>query len=724
MAIRSLSQVSCSVNLGYIYSVSYSYSPDSGAAITLFFVNQSGTYSRPAYMQKAFIRIGTATFSMYVVSSDIQLSDGRRVMAVDFVDDTFLLDNYQVVLTGKGCGYNVYPLGVPVDHRTSEQKQADALDPVAQQVAAFTTFQDIEYGFNDFLDILRSKFSVQISASFDTAITNTFMGTFRSVLNEWCSLFNFAWFIENSIIKIFNPVTLTIALPTQPADAIEFSDLEDVRSTYGKTVYNWFQQEGGEFPLNQTSNQNGDLLVRTNTLFPAGYEFNLPQTSVDLNQVVAAQFGESFWFLYNYVLGTTAANCGWSPLTSGPPTQATASIIQSVYQAANGQGRIAVVNDTKMQQQFEVYANYAAIAGRYYLSNELDQLAIDQGYTWFDESQGSIFSFTDVDDKAMNLRFVTPVTQGINAVEGTYINPLYSGINYVGNRVVYKDEAMSSQSYVLPPTLQGTVNSTYESLFSMPGSDAMDFNSQLASVYTGNNSYVAYNAGVGIPQGIVSFCNTIPNMISGFQPRFTSIPIKGIRYSDYATLKASQSEQTGVQIINGNAGGNVVSNTAVIKTLKNGAYTVYYDKYSQCASADSTGPYFQHRFEPRQISVDNAIQFTFNKTAGNVYQINRDLSQINSLVNNPLLPTLAQPRSFPTRKVTFTLNYFYAVPVNFLTNGLVGLNVSIGDNGVTASYTYSNEVLEVPYPEDQFAIYEQRIKNSAVRHYTPTTVIS
>lgn len=719
MAIRNISQIRCSLNLGLIYSVSYEYNAQNGVEITIFFVNENGVYTRPIYLQKAQIQIGNASFSMNVVASDIQLSAGRRVIEVTFVDDTYKLDNYSVILTDKGCGFNVYPLGTSVDSRTLAQKQADALDPVAEQISSFTKFPDIEYTFDEFLAILRQKFNVQIMSPYSATITNTYTGTFRSVLESWCNFFNFAWFIENSVIKVFNPVSLTIRLPTQPPDAIEYSSAEDIRDTYGKTCYNWFQQEGGEFPLNQTSDKNGDLLVRTNTLYPAGYEFNLPQASIDLEQVVAAQYGQPFWFIYNYVNGKTATNCAWTPINPSDSY----SVVRSVYAAANGNGRIAIVNETTMAQQFEVFSDYAAIAGRYYLSSRMNELAVDKEYTWFDESQGPMTSFTNVDDKAITLTYLTPVTEGINLIEGTYINPLFSGINYVGNRVVYKDESLSTQSYSLG-SLQGLVNSAYQSLTSIPGSESMDFNSQLSSLYSGNNTYVAYNSAPTIPQEVITFCSTIPSMITGFQPRFSVVPIKGITKTDYATLKASQSSPDKVEIVNGNAGGTIVGNTAVIKTLKQGAYTVYYDKYSQCASAHATGPYFKHLFEPRQISPDTAIQFTFSKNSSNIYTINRDFATINALVNNPLLPSLAQPRTFPTKRVTFSVNYFYDVPTNFLTNGLVGLNVSIGDNGVTASYSYSNEVLAVPYPEDRFAQYEQQIRNSAIRHYTPVSVIT
>ena len=708
MSTRSLGEVYCSLNLGLPYSINYDWSAQ-GSAITIFFVNQTGNYQRPLYMQKAQIRVGSASFSMYVVASDIQLSDGRRVMSVDFVDEVFQLDNYLVTLVGRGCGFNTFQLGRPVDNRSAAQKQATAPDPVAQQIAELTQFEDLEYTFNDFLTVLRQKFTVQVNTSFNTDVTNQFTGTFREVLDSWCAFYNFSWFFENSIIKIFNPLTLFINLPTQPTNAIEFNSSEDVRDTYGKTCFNWFQQEGGQFQLNQTSDDNGPLLTRTDTLFPVGYEFNLSQTSLDLNQVAAAQFGEQFWFLYNYYKGTAAEQCGLVPVT---PTSATIFTT-----AQNVGGVVATFDQNIMQQRFEAYQNYGRnIAGRWYLSNEKSDLAIDQSFRWFDESNGQIFTFTNVDDKTINLEFLTPTNVGTNIIPETFINSYYSGINYVGNRIAYQDSFVNATNFALTTTQTNLVNNTFNSM-SVKGADAMSYDGLPI------NNYVTYIP-VTIPQDISNIFNNIAAYTTGFRPRFTSVPIKGIRDSDYASYKASSDEPNEVKIVNGSAGGDIISNTSVIKTLQQGAYTAYYDKYQTCASAYSTGPYFQHRFETRQISSDNQLGITFTKQAGNTYRLNRNYSVINNLVNNPLLSQLAQPRTFPTRKVNYTVNYFVDVPVNFLTNGLVGMSVSINDNGVTASYSYSNEILQVPYPEARYNELDQWIRNSWIRQYRPTQVIN
>ena len=93
--MKRLETVSCSLNLGFVYNLDYSYSPDNGVSMTLFFVNERGEYNPPILlpMQKTNIRIGQASFSLYPKSYKISKAQGRRVISVDFVDEMFMLDN-------------------------------------------------------------------------------------------------------------------------------------------------------------------------------------------------------------------------------------------------------------------------------------------------------------------------------------------------------------------------------------------------------------------------------------------------------------------------------------------------------------------------------------------------------------------------------------------------------------------------------------------------------
>lgn len=707
MSTKYIEQISCSLNLGLIYSIDYNYSPSNGVEMSVFFVSENGQYAHPRLMQKASVQIGNASFSLYVVASKISLSSGRRVIQVTFVDEFFKLEHYYVVLTGKGCGKNVFELGEPVDNRSNAEKRESALVPVAVDIKSFTQFSDIEYGFNDFLKVLRSVFTVNISANFDTTVKRNFTGTFKEVLDSWCNLFNFSYFYESGVIKIFDLVSLIINLPSVPIDAISSESEQDARSTYGKTVFNWFQQEGGQKSLNQSGTDSRNKYFSYLTLWPFGYEFNLTQPTLDINQVTAAQFGQEFWFLYNYRLGSTEVNCGWK---QDIPTNA-----ETLVSLAHGGLNRALLNETIFNQKFESFYQYGqGIAGRVYLSNELGSAAELQTYTW-----------QDVDSTIqapVTLTWQSPPNHdgGINIIPETFINKYFPGINYVGDRAIYtRTTPITTGTFAISETLRTDIVNTFQTLFNSKGS---------ASLNIGGTESVTYYAGT-ISDPIVAIIDSIPekSSIFNFNPN-GSFRLKGIKTTDYITKKVSddQGNPDEVKIVNTLGGSNVVSNTAVIKALVAGNYTIFYDKYSLCGSASSyNNNYFQHKFEPYQISSDIAISFNFNKNAKNTYTLNRDYSTINKLVNNQeLLLKMATPRTFNGQTVSFSVNYFMDVPINFLTAGLISLSVSIGGDGVVSSYTYSNDVLRVPTYNNNFEKFQQQTRNSWIRQYHPDEVIT
>lgn len=721
--MRSISQISCSLNLGLVYSLDYSYDPRAGISMKLYFVREDGSvanYQPPLPLQKAYIQVGAASFAMYPVNAGIELAPGKRIQWVEFEDDFFRLKSFYVVLPGRGCGTNVFTLGRPVDSRTEAQKIAAAIDPVAQQIQTLTVFPDYEYTFNDFISLLRAHFPVSINATYNGTITRPVEGSFDSVLSDWCVYYNLSFFFENGTIKIFDPTRLTINLPTLAGDMVTYTQETDIRSTYGRTVCNWFQQNGGEYPLSQTSNTSGPIQVATRTLWPIGHEFGLTQNPMDLNQVAAAMYGMNYWFLYNFYNGSTSVQCGWTPISAASYQSTPAG--QSVRAVNAG---AAIVIPGVMEQRFEAYQQYGqSIAGRYYLSDRVDNLSTDQTYTWFNESLGPVVNFTGDSNKIISLDYLTPSDQSAaNTVDGTFLNTYFSGINYVGNRLLYKDlnQVNLTAAFTLPSGTQALVDTTYQAITDVGGSESMNLTT--ISVANGGAQIVPYSL-VTIPQDVsLTFLNPGAGF-TGFLPRFPSISLKGIRTADYVTLQASQGEPNNVKIVNGTSGPNIVTNTSVLKTLQQGSYTVYYDKYLRCAYASSPNAYYGFRFDPHQVSVDNQINVTFNKLSNNTYVLQRDYAFINTLVNNPFLPTLAQPRTFPTRHVTFSLNYFYPVPVNFLSNGLVSMSVAVGDNGINASYTFSNEMLEVPDRQNQFDAYAQAIRNSWIQTYKPKEVIT
>lgn len=811
MALSTLPNIICSLtSLGSIFNLDYSFKPQEGVRISLFFVNQTGIYIPPALgiQQKTLIQIGTATFMMYPVKYEIQYSSGRRVAKVDFVDDTFKLKKYWVSLTGSGCGFRVYQLGKPVDPRTLAQQVQQAIDPVAQQIANFTQFSDIEYGFQDFLNLLSQVgFNVQITAAFDPTPTKYYIGTFLEVLNDWCNFYNLTYFFENSILKIFDPTTILINFPDPAALAAlyyinEYNVSETIEDTYGKTVFYYFQQEGGQFQLNESSSfQNGStdgqgpLLIQTSSLYPAGLSTNqsltaasditnafnqiesdisnsfnqavgdiaaintssqsdldsfMNQTQTDLsnnnsninvkigtltntpitdiNQVLASLFGQEFWFIYNFVLGSANSECGWTPIQLSQIADSTEALALAANINSFGQPtNVAIVNQDVFQQKYQAYSEYGQrIAGRYYLSDERSSLLIDETFQWFNVSDGQIFDYTTSQalSQKVNIQFLpqNQNTNGPSVIKDTVINQYFNGIQYLGDRMIYFDNEFPSfiDNFKLSDNTNSLITQTFDQLFNgLEGSKSADFSG------LGSQKYVGY-FNIEIPQDILTIINNITTYAQYIQPRYGTLNLSAVKSADLQNLLAAKQQSNQPLIVNSTVGPIVNSNTAIIKAIQNGSYYAYYNKYNTCASAfsDVAEQNFQRIFESKAISIDIPMNISFAKNSGNSYTITRDLTYLQAILNSNLLQQLATPRNFTTKNVSFKTNIFIDPTINYLTNGYTNISINFTQDGIEASYVISNEVLRLPVSLFSIEKLEARIKNSWIRGYNPPQTIS
>ncbi len=748
MSLRVLNNVSCGLALGLIFNVSYSYVPQEGVKISILFVSNDGNYPKINLSPpiKTDIQIGAAFFSMYPVSFEIQKENGRRIMKVDFVDETFKLDNFLIVLTGRGCGVGTYELGQPVDNRTPEQKQADALDKDSQTIRNFTQFDDLEYGFNDFLNVLRLQFNVQVDSAFDITFTKSYIGTFREVLNSWCSFYNLSFFFENSILKIFDPTKLSITLPDEPSDCLGYNYFETLEGTYDKTAFAYFQKDGGQFNVNESADGGGTKTVITNAaLYPVGGEVNLKatQTILDLNQVVAAQYGKEFWFLYNYYNGTAGTECGWETINFGDISNVNLQFTISALLSSDGRGpaNLAKLNTRVFDQKYEAYFNYGQkIAGKYYISDLRFDLLTDSLFQWFNVTNVSITNFTSdfAKDYQLKIDYLPGNKSGLTdtaVVENTAINDYFDGVKYYGDRMVFADNNFNPAGNLPPldPNLLSYMTNVFKRMFNgLEGTQSLDTSS------LGTENYVVYfnttfnDFNPSVTDGVVKIFNSVSDLANIFKPRYTKINLAGTNKQDLAKLKIIQKEGDQNKIINNNSG-SITGNTGIIRAINNGNQVVYYDKFSKCASASSisSGMPFSRRFSQQNISYDIPVVFSYQNLSNNTYKINRDLTNVNAIINSNLLRTIAQGRNFTTKRVTMTFNYFYDVPINFLTNGLVSLDLEINDNGITSSYVFSNEMLQIPYldrggnvSEIFIEKLEANMKNSWIRTYSPSQVIS
>lgn len=738
--IHNIDQITCSLYVGdqvSIYSFDYDYQPSVGTKITIYFVSQGGTYNVPttinqnatilSVLQKTQITIGSALFAMYPLSYELDLNVERKVLKVEFVDDTFMLENYHVVLTGTFCGDRVYPLGAPVDPRTDAQRVAQALDGTVQNIKNQTITLDVEYHFSDFIPKLNLAFprSVIVNASWDDTITKPFVGTFRQVLDAWTQYHNLVYYFEEGSLTINNPQSLNITFPTIPADAIAAKQSESLSNTFTATACVAFNQDGGQYGANGVGTESSSL-----ALYPAGAEFDLPQPIVDLNQVAAAAYGQEYWFVYNYLRGTATTECGWTRIIL---SEIPAGTLKQSITLLNGDG-IASFDTSVFNQRFQFYSQYGKdIAGRYYMSEDQGgSIYSQQTYKWYDQTAGQTFNLQALlnsNTPTLPIEFyLEGVNPGNGYIDGTAINRYYAGVQANGNRLLFKDTRNIDLTtpFTLSTTQASLITTYYTALTQgIQGSSALPYD----QIGAGNIQYVTFK------EQIID-TTTIPgsptdDQVNLFLPAYPVINLVGLKAGSPIQANAPNGSNN---LVTTTQPGNITT-TNSLTTLAQPDANIYYPKYLFCASQSSLGKAgsrgaYRHRFNSRTQSVDTPTPFSVNKGAANVYSISRALSFLalpaqggaSDQAANILTKT-STPQIQSLKQLDFSLNYYYpGIPTSrFITNGLTSMSVAISEGGVTASYTFSNSMLDITSRDETifFDNLEKNMRNSWIRQYNP-----
>ena len=719
MAINKIPQVTCSLNLGLIYNISYNYVPQEGIKISILFTNENGIFNIDSSIlstnNKTNITIGNASFNLYPVKYELLKSVGQKMLKVDFVDETFKLEKYYIVLTGRGCGQNVFELGVPV----------------ITSINQITDFPDIEYFFNDFLNALRSVFPVDIIADFDDSLPKTFTGTFKSVLSEWCSYYNLAYFFENSVLKIVDRAKLIINFPTndQIPEALEFNVSETLENTYDTTAFAYIQRPGKKIGTN---------LIKYVTLFPIDTNPNIANTMIDIEndisntlsnifsdiqdntsttntqtqysinninmlQVAAAMYGKEYWFLYNYNNGSSQ-ECGWTnvdiAIAAGDPTWA--QIMGAPGLQSLG-AKFAQLDEKVFDAKFQFYKTFGErIAGRYYISDASTDND-DGAYQWYNnEDQNTSF----INQQKVDVNIVSQGQTDSNPafIPGTHINEYFQGISYVGNHIVFEDKINKNFSSVfsLPPNISQLIKGYFQSLVDgFEGSKNMDFTN------IGGVKYILYRDQTLDPSLKGNF-KDLGGTLSIFYPRYPTYSIKGM---EKIQLQAIQ-----------NPGVNLTLPPNVSALQPNVLYSLYVALLrTQVCNSQSSGDgldTYKRNFTNFTVSNDIEAPFVQKQIDEATFQNQVNLNLVLKYITSDILKALAAQNKIPLKNVTFTLNYFYDVPISFISNGLTSAKMEATANGINASYTYSNSMVQKIHSQAFIEELERSIRNSwmGVRH--------
>ncbi len=826
--IKNLEQVYCSLNLGLIYSVSFDFDPENGSRITVVFVNDSGVYDTDflSAIVPASIGIGEAKFQMYPVSYNYQQDSGRKVIAVNFIDDFHKLNNYFIVLGKRGCGPNTFSLGVPILELTAEFK----LSSQQRQIRDLTQIFDLEYPFSDFINVLQQIFPVIVSpaataiagASVATGlpgdnpninvITRNFTGSFKEVLDAWCSFLDLFYFIENGKINIFASVDFSLQFPDRPDDAISFSQTESLENTYSKTASFYFEDEGGETTIpelkdvggaaslnkGKTSSDAADAAQADNsinysvylTMYPYNASFafsgldNLT-TEPDFQQCIAASYGEEFWFLYNYynAIGKTIIQVGQSLNEDGSVNQ-TSGFQASYYPEiglttvarndilAGGQISFLIsmetlkadglcsINQETFSKNFNKYLQYGREkAGRFYMTFEQSNVDYYDQFTFVSPEISDKDGQSFIDKPVFQLqKFIAPVTTLFDTQNNDSFDPIpgilpnsqvpgFDGLAAIGNRLIYFDNSVVDYNTIFALT---PVQIDSLSLFFNQISHGISSSNNFPTSFLGAGNWVAYVSPsplIFIDETMNSFLANPPALVPKFgnNVSFTGYTkINNLNIAKTNAVPAGQKKNTNKTNTAGADDVNITNNTQInnarqstnqkisvssgdqITTITSiGGATqqtlhpiAYFSKLQKCSSSSQAvgSNVLNHRFLAKQISVDTPLEVKTIFT-GSTYKVSRDTAFINDLRWQSLLTLLSQPRTFTDKSISFSTNYFYNVPRDFITNGLTSMSVEVDSGGLTATYTFSNKMMIVPNYESQEAKIERAIKQSAISQY-------
>lgn len=767
MAIRKLEQVSCGLNLGYVYSLSYQYRPQEGSTITIGFINKTGVYAKNflSATSPVAIRVGTTSFLMYPISYQLLNSSDGKVISVEFRDATFKLENYYITLKGNGCGQNIFSLGTPVKETTKVGGLKTKEEQDAEALFNYTSFPDLEYTFSDFLGVLRQIATVQSSVT--SFATNSFTGTVKSVLDDWCDYLGFSYYMENGSIRIFDPRSAVIQFPPVPTDAISVTESESLEGTFGKTASIYARLEGGEVTYDKDESSQPDTpatpatpdipkkppggdtepdnkLITYLTFYPLYPNFMPfqqanPTQFPDIEQVVAAMYGEKFWFLYNYANGRYSSK-GSSSLNSlkfydkigfySAPTQSISweasrkfsENLDKMSKALNippGSAlRLGALDQDIASENFQSIRTYAEnICGLYYQSDSLSDLGYYDSFEFDAGNQtgdGETFSFKK---QAIEFeKFGSPRGSEFGVVNGTDEGG-FPGIFTKGNRFIFKDTRFRplSEQFKLTTEQEGEVNRIYNKIVGgLVGSENLNVASYIPSLPLDWNVYLESSEDV-----FFTILNELVKTKIDAQilyPRFpNAISFEGVKPAKPPATELPTQEPTPKE--DGKTT-PVTSSQVDIKQLnQDGEYKTFYGKYERCESLTSTPiQAMNHRFTFKDISSDVSSPVSVTPMfGGSLIRVERDLFGISRYFTSGLLNLLSVGQPVKRRSLSFSLNYFYNVGINPLGNGLTGLELNFGESGLTASYTFSNDALTIPVPDVQLQQIVQEIRNSIKR---------
>ncbi len=719
MAIKSIPRITCSLNLGYIYNLSYNYTPREGVRMTLFFVNESGNYQTKFLSVKdpCVIKIGSIMFRMYPITWRTAFSSGQKILQVDFIDSTFKLENYYVVLTDEGCGANVYQLGTPLREltppgMTSAQEKAWIAEKNMREAAYFA---DQDYSFGSFISLLKKKFTVSISGA-NLNARNAYTGSFADVLNSWCSDLGLAYFFENSTLKIVDATKNDAVFPDIPADAINIAQSESLDGTFSKTSANIFKANGEVYDRTTpviTYIKVSPISSRSDVFYVDRDGIQKPVADLPKDVIAASLLGKSAFFAYIYNNGISKESLGdnkdyykYLGLTrayyyANQNLADTFALLAQMVDTTNLY--IASIDESTLDYYYNFFRNIGELYGRYYLSDKVGtNMQYLEQFTWVQEdgvspaklepimpptqnvsispSNVSDYINSVIDQISQNATTVFSNIGGDSGGDNVYALPgtdsdYFRGFLTAGSRMMFEDTAYKDKYSVFDLSAEQTttLDSIYGSIANgIDGSRGMQ---AVASILPDGNGYLMCDILETLTNGLDFLNSAIETLKQQITPTWTT----------YRNLKGTWQ-----------------------RPIRD-----YYNKVAMCNSASEgvNENVKSHLFDAMTISSDTPTYVTtsYGKKVINTSNIDMGL----------FLSERTFSRAFTSRSMSFSTNYLLDTIYNPISQGLDSMSIEVGDNGIRSTYNFSNNYLVIPNNNSLYRALDRNMRESQRRGYKP-----
>lgn len=360
---------------GYIYSaqITQGYSEEANR-LTIDIINdKNNSIVLPEKNLTTSYRVqfGDLIFpKLYFISYKREVSTDQEVITCTFVDDSILLDKYYVGLTNRhyrineqnqqfnitvncaNCDGSIGPVNGSVSRALANSPNilVNNLLVVGDEefIDQNCDVPDVKYNFTDLLTTMSkiSNFSFSNFSDINSSYKNSYTGSLREVLSNWCSDFGFSFywdFLKNSLICIDlrNPVDLT-AVNNFITENFNNTNANLPISNYAEeeTLEGTYQQDNIDYVLKPSRNKEKPI----KDFYSIIYSECNPNIGLSDIEMTLAKYNSQAFSLYS-LMSNSFSNIGFNLVYNGIENYVLSKVLQNVYEF-NSDGRAKIILGT------------------------------------------------------------------------------------------------------------------------------------------------------------------------------------------------------------------------------------------------------------------------------------------------------------------------------------------------------------------------------------------